>query len=309
MHQEKYSLSWHSYSDHLKSMMRELMMNEDFTDVTLVTEDKKHVKANIGILSACSPVFKDILKYLKKEKNSSPLMYLRGMQFSEIEAILQFIYLGEVTFYKERMDKFMEVAKSLEIKELCNTDTVSNNEPDVKLSLCNPKSTTKEVEEQIVKSEHLPKQTPQVRRREVVSANDKYECEPCQKKFTSSYGLYYHKQSVHQGVKIFCNQCDYHATIQSQLTQHIQSKHEGVRYPCDQCGYQATSQGHLTTHIQSKHEGVKYACDQCDYQATRQCSLKRHIREKHEDVKIFCDQCDYQAKRQDTIIKHIRSMH
>ena len=230
MHQEKYSLSWHSYSDHLKSMMRELMMNEDFTDVTLVTEDTKHVKANIGILSACSPVFKDILKYLKKEKNSSPLMYLRGMQFSEIEAILQFIYLGEATFYKEKMDKFMDVAKSLEIKELCNTDTVPNNEPDVKLSLCDPNSTTKEVEEQIVKSEHLPKQTPEVRRREVVSANDKYECEPCQKKFTSSYGLYYHTQSVHQGVKIFCDQCDYHATIQSQLTQHIQSKHEGVKY-------------------------------------------------------------------------------
>ena len=61
MYQEKYSLSWHKYSDHLKSMMKELMMNKDFSDVTLVTEDKKHVKANINILSVCSPVFKDIL--------------------------------------------------------------------------------------------------------------------------------------------------------------------------------------------------------------------------------------------------------
>ena len=68
MHQEKYSLTWHTYSDHLKSMMKELMMNEDFSDVTLVTEDRKHINANINVLSACSPVFKDILK---KEKNSS----------------------------------------------------------------------------------------------------------------------------------------------------------------------------------------------------------------------------------------------
>ena len=51
MHQEKYNLAWHSYSDHLKSMMKELMMNEDFADVTLVTEDKKQIKANINILS------------------------------------------------------------------------------------------------------------------------------------------------------------------------------------------------------------------------------------------------------------------
>ena len=58
MHQEKYSLTWHNYSDHLKSMMQELMMNEDFSDVTLITEDKKQIKANIYILSACIPFFK-----------------------------------------------------------------------------------------------------------------------------------------------------------------------------------------------------------------------------------------------------------
>ena len=68
MHQEKYTLTWHTYSDHLKSMMKELMMNEDYSDVTLVTEDKKQIKANISILSACSPIFRDILK---KEKNSN----------------------------------------------------------------------------------------------------------------------------------------------------------------------------------------------------------------------------------------------
>ena len=113
MHQEKYSLTWDSYSDHLKNMMKELMMNEDFSDVTLVTEDKKQIKANIGILSACSPIFRDILK---KEKNSSTIMFLRGIQYLDIESILQFIYLGEATFYEERMDEFLAVAKSLEIK-------------------------------------------------------------------------------------------------------------------------------------------------------------------------------------------------
>ena len=44
MHQEKYSITWHNYSDHLKSMMKELMMNEEFADVTLVTEDKKQTR-------------------------------------------------------------------------------------------------------------------------------------------------------------------------------------------------------------------------------------------------------------------------
>ena len=43
MHPEKYSLTWYTYSDHLKSMMKELMMNEDSSDVTLVTEDKEGI--------------------------------------------------------------------------------------------------------------------------------------------------------------------------------------------------------------------------------------------------------------------------
>ena len=62
MQQEKYSLTWQNYSDHLRSMMEELMMNEDFSDLTLVTEDKKHIKANTHILSTCSPFLKYILK-------------------------------------------------------------------------------------------------------------------------------------------------------------------------------------------------------------------------------------------------------
>ena len=122
MHQEKYSLKWHTYSDHLKSMMKGLMMNEDFSDVTLVTEDKKQIKANINILRACSPFFKDILK---KDKNSSPIVYLRGVQYSEMESIMQFIYLGEATFYEKRMHEFLAVAKSLKIKQLCNAETES----------------------------------------------------------------------------------------------------------------------------------------------------------------------------------------
>ena len=87
--------------------MKELMSNEDFSDVTLVTEVKKHIKANINILSTCSPVFKDILS---KEKHSNQIIYLRGVQYSEMESIMQFIYLGEATFYEKTMHEFLSVA-------------------------------------------------------------------------------------------------------------------------------------------------------------------------------------------------------
>ena len=278
MHQEKYSLTWHTYSDHLKSMMKELMMNEDFSDVTLVTDDKKQIQANIHILSACSPVFKDILK---KDKNSSPIVYLRGIQFSELESIMQFIYLGEATFYEERMDEFLSVAKSLEIKELCNAETQSNDETNEDLPPDNHDTSTEDAKEHPVISEYVKKQALQERQHRVLKVNEKYECDQCHKTYSSSGALYTHKQTIHQGVKYACDQCGYQATQQSNLTVHIQSKHEGVKYACDQCDQQFTKQSNLTTHIRSKHDGVKYDCDQCEYQFTQQGSLTRHIQTQH----------------------------
>ena len=51
-------------------------------------------------------------------KNTNPVIYLRGIQYSEMESILQFIYLGEAKFYEERMNEFFNVAKNLDIREL-----------------------------------------------------------------------------------------------------------------------------------------------------------------------------------------------
>ena len=246
MHPEKYSLTWHTYSDHLKNMMKELMINEDFSDVTLATEDKKQIKANISILSACSPVFQDILK---KDRHSTPIMYLRGIQYSEMESILQFIYLGEATFYEERMNEFLAVAKSLEIKELCNAESETNDEAEEEPL---PESSNGMTEETVT-SEHIEKQPPR-ERRQVVSANGKHECKQCDKTFSSSPALWYHKNSKHDGVKYACKHCDYQTAYQSNLTAHIKYKHEGVRYACEQCDYQAGYQSDLRKHIQSKHK-------------------------------------------------------
>ena len=73
MHPEKYTLTWHSHTDYLKEMMKEMMTSKDFTDVTLVTDDKKTIKAHRNILSACSPVFKNILQM--EINQSHPVIY------------------------------------------------------------------------------------------------------------------------------------------------------------------------------------------------------------------------------------------
>ena len=80
-------------------------------------------------------------------------MYLRGVQYSEMESIMQFIYLGEVTFYEERIDEIFAVAKLLEIKELCNADEITGYWINEKASSSDPVTSTENLEDQTVISD------------------------------------------------------------------------------------------------------------------------------------------------------------
>ena len=57
MSQEKLNLTWHTYTDHLREMLND-MMSDELTDVTLVSEDKKKFKAHKVVLCASSLVQK-----------------------------------------------------------------------------------------------------------------------------------------------------------------------------------------------------------------------------------------------------------
>ena len=52
-HQEKYTLTWNSYSDHLREALTEMMTSSEIADVTLVTDDKQR-SGLIGIFSVFS---------------------------------------------------------------------------------------------------------------------------------------------------------------------------------------------------------------------------------------------------------------
>ena len=112
---EQFNLNWHTYTDHLKEMMQSLMEAKNSTDVTLVCDDKSKLRAHKFVLSACSPMFHSIIEDLPQKDS---VIYLRGVLSQEMKAILQFMYLGQATFYQDRMNDVLKVARSLEIKEL-----------------------------------------------------------------------------------------------------------------------------------------------------------------------------------------------
>ena len=216
-HQEQYSLTWQSYSDHLRDALRDMMTSSEFADVILVTDDKQQIRAHRNILSACSPVFKKILQI--DCNNANPVIYLRGIQHSEIESIIQFIYLGEARFYYERMSELIQVSKDLEIKELSTGIPTDSNEQHIEHK--------NNADEDIGDDSAL-----------TVKEDANVEYQTSNRPITR-YNAANKKVSRTEGVNYACNQCDKKYTRQYLLTTHIQSAHEGIMKACNQCDYQA----------------------------------------------------------------------
>ena len=277
---EKYTLNWHAFTDHLRLMFKDLYDERKHSDVTLVCDDQTQLQAHKIVLRACSPVFQ---KIIDNNPNQHSLIYLRGIQSYEMESLLQFMYLGEGKLYYERMGEFINVAKDLQIKEISKGAKIPTEEEDINVeSVVNDEKTESKEDYQRQTSENKVRQRKP--RNQISSDAKSIECPDCGKVFTQRGHMVTHYRSKHIGLKYPCHQCDYRATQQSSLQTHVLSKHDGIRYPCNQCDYKATQQANLQTHIQSLHEGIKHPCNQCDYKATQQSNLKRHIQSSHSSM-------------------------
>ena len=87
-----YTLKWKYFSPNVKSRVSDVIKEQSFCDVTLVSDDQKPFQAHRYVLSTFSPVLKEILL---KNPHSHPLIYLRGVNHQELDSILQFIYFGK----------------------------------------------------------------------------------------------------------------------------------------------------------------------------------------------------------------------
>jgi len=111
---EKFCLRWNDFESNISSAFRELREDKDFFDVTLACDDDQ-LQAHKVILSACSPFFRCILR---RNKHEHPLLYLKGVKYSDLTAVLNFMYHGEVNVAQEELNSFLAVAEDLKVKGL-----------------------------------------------------------------------------------------------------------------------------------------------------------------------------------------------
>ena len=235
MSQEQYNVNWDTYHVHLKEMMASLMDSNGTADVTLVCDDKIQFKAHKFILNSCSPVFQSIINDLPQKEHS--VIFLRGVFAQEMKSILQFMYLGQATFYQERINEFLNVAKILEIKEIskdvdCEDTKGSESGVNYNYNVLQKteSSNLPEVHENSnnISNEMVSNNFPQG----FTNALGQNQCTKCDKVFINKKNIWRHFQSVHGGVNYQCNECDKSFSQKYNLIRHTKNLHEGEnKYP------------------------------------------------------------------------------
>ena len=124
MSDEKFDLAWNDFESNAINTIRNLLNDSQFTDVTLISDDRRRIKAHKVILSSCSLFFKQILAETFTEK---PLLFIKGIEHSELSAIVKFIYLGRTEIAEDDLGKFMKAAKELQIDGLQGKGNIEDN--------------------------------------------------------------------------------------------------------------------------------------------------------------------------------------
>merc|ERR1712098_88694 len=127
----------------------------------------------------------------------------------EMKSILQFMYLGQATFYQDRMKEFLDVAKLLELKEIskdvdCDTVALKDQENDENIQLS--EESVNDHENSISQS-FILEETEQTFSRTTSFKNEtgQYQCQKCDKQFSNYPNLYKHNKGAHEGKKYQCN--------------------------------------------------------------------------------------------------------
>jgi len=135
------SCRWTKQDRYFSSAIENLRKEKDFCDVTLACGDEQ-LMAHKVILSACSPLFNRILK---RNPHPHPLIYIPGAKYGDLQALLDFMYLGQVEVSAENQDSFLELAKELQVEALyqflVNGDDSSDNFGSDKRRSCDENNT------------------------------------------------------------------------------------------------------------------------------------------------------------------------
>ena len=259
---EKLCLKWNDFKENVMNTFASLREDKDLVDVTLVCEDGEELELHKVVLANSSPIFQNILR---KNRNTQPLIFMRGVKSKDLIAIVDFLYYGEANVLQENLDSFLALAEDLQLKGLVRN--TGKEEPQFEDEAHKIDYLTEEACIDIPKkraessnpSHSNFEQSYNVEGGEVALINHSLSGgfqeleERCLEMMTKTTQKNTHGQAIHQ-----CKVCG-KADISGSLKRHIESKHmEGVSIPCNYCEKTFRSRNSLSMHIRANHKVAKF---------------------------------------------------
>ena len=250
---QKLYLQWNDFQENVQVAFGNLRSDKSFTDVTLACEDGQQLEAHRVILAASSPFFQ---KLLQTTKHPNPLIYMRGIKFEDLLAIIDFLYCGETNVFQENLDSFLSIAEELQLKGLMGRtgrgeETV---QPGVKLESDIAKPRVR-IDAENQKSEEERDPMIEAEPNNIIALPTYFtgNLEELEEKVKSlmekSRNFYANgKQKADK-----CKVCGKEG-LGSAIKGHIEANHlEGVVLPCNHCEKVFRSRNRLSWHVRKHH--------------------------------------------------------
>src|SRR5712671_2805806 len=106
---QQMQVKWSNHQSNLTKVFDNLLHKKEFVDVTLACEGQS-MKAHKMVLSACSPYFHALFI---ENPSKHPIVIMKDYKYSQIEAMMEYMYKGEVTIPRGRLIEFLRTAQSL----------------------------------------------------------------------------------------------------------------------------------------------------------------------------------------------------
>ena len=321
--------------EHFTSILQEAIDSEDYTDVTLITEDNVEIKANRLVLSII-PMFRNILEASDEQEEQVIVLEIDSII---VHLLLELLYTGNLVGGENELLEVNEAFKefginhlklespyygeSVEDETMAESSEIENHnvKPEEKEEL---ESENKDS----INEEDVPEQ-PQRKPREKRKMDPMFqslECPECHKLFKTKTSLATHHKNKHENFKFDCVECNQEFTQSSSLQTHKRTVHGKEKHKCTQCDYASTRPDNLKKHISNKHyEGEhtgkrrpRLACYVCHKTLADKQSLNGHIRTIHAELLhsveldltiLSCDLCDFKGSSEVSLKNHRKFAH
>ena len=234
---EKFCLKWNDFESNISKSFAKLRGETQLFDVTLVGQDQEKVSAHRLVLSACSEFFKNIFY---SNTHSHPMLYLDGMDSSDINLMLDYIYQGEIQIQHDHLDRFLEISNKFKLEGLMGSIGEDKSKTENVIHYQGVEDFIKKP----LKSENQNlAQKPKERALRVLQDPSKMIDAS-----NTDVNLMYQELIAKEGGNYRCTVCEKSMGHKANMERHVETHMTGLSYDCKLCGETFRSRNTLKHH-------------------------------------------------------------